>query len=179
MSTRRSFVAVVLFVLNRRRTLSYSTGQISIYYFAVILILTSLAEVRYFICAARVALPGLHKPTSKCQVRCTCQPNFFVDRNFLLYFWIYKKGNWILGHCILTTRLLFQILVSYCSDVFAKDDRTLQSALLYTTTKRFEVTKSNWNDLFMVHIGFITQGVLLWRNILGRVGGCTALLVNY
>jgi len=48
------------------------------------------------------------------------------------------------------------ILVSYCSDVFAKDDRTLPSALLYTTTKRFEVTKSNWNDLFKVHIGFIT-----------------------
>ena len=71
------------------------------------------------------------------------------------------------------------ILVSYCSDVFAKYDRTLPSTLLYTTTKRFEVTKSNLNDLFKVHIGFITQGVLLWRNMLVRVGGCTELLVNY
>jgi len=71
------------------------------------------------------------------------------------------------------------ILVFYCSHVFAKDDRTLQSALLYTTTKRFEVTKSNWNDLFKVHIGFITQGVLLWRNMLVHDGGCGALLVNY
>jgi hypothetical protein len=70
-------------------------------------------------------------------------------------------------------------LYLYCSDIFAKDDRTLPSALLYTTTKRFEVTKSNWNDLFKVHIGFIAQGVLLWRNMLVRVGGCAALLVNY
>jgi hypothetical protein len=92
MSPRRHFVAVVLFVLTRRRALSYSTGQISIYYFAVILILTSLVEMHYFICAARVGLPGLQKSTSKCQVRCTCQPNFSVDRNFLLYFLNLQEG---------------------------------------------------------------------------------------
>ena len=67
----------------------------------------------------------------------------------------------------------------YGSDVFAKDDRTLPSALLYTIQKRFEVTKSNRCDLFKAHIGFVTQGVLLRRDLLVRVGGCTVLLVNY
>jgi hypothetical protein len=69
--------------------------------------------------------------------------------------------------------------MSYCSDIFAKEDRTLPSSFLYTIPKCFEVTKSNWYDLFKTHIGFITQGAVLWRNMLVRVGGCAALLVNY
>jgi len=46
MSARRSFVTVLLFVLTRRRALSYNTGEINIYYLAIILFLTSLVEVR-------------------------------------------------------------------------------------------------------------------------------------